>query len=137
MAYSDLYANFFSFCQRVGNAVASLWRFFPTKFYLPIFLFLQGLQWWGAYFIFSHLAGDILVLHYNVDFGIDLIGTPARIFGYPSWSLGVGLLNYGIAASFYRHKDFPIFAHLLMAAAINFSLILSLVLFFVYFINFK
>ncbi len=137
MAYSSLYANFFSVCQRTGSAVASLWRFSPTRFYLLAILLLQALAWWGAFFIYRNLAGDILVLHYNVDFGIDLIGTPQRIFFYPMFGLGITLLNLAGAAFFTRHKDFRIFAHLLMAASVNFGLILSFALFFIYFINFK
>lgn len=137
MAYSSLYANFFSVCQRAGSATASLWRFSPTRFYLLAILLLQAFVWWGAFFIYRNLAGDILVLHYNVDFGIDLIGTPRRIFFYPMFGLGIAFLNLAAAAFFTRHKDFRIFAHLLMAASVNFGLILSLALFFIYFINFK
>lgn len=137
MAYSDIYANFFSICQKINQALAAWWRLRTTKFYLLALALFQVLAWWGAYYIYSSLTGDILVLHYNVDFGIDLIGPPTRIFYYPLFELGIIVLNIALAASFYRHKDFRVFSHLLLGAAIYFSMILSTVLFFIYFINFR
>lgn len=137
MAYSDIYANFFSICQKISQALAALWRLFLAKLYFPVLFFLQALAWWGAYYVYSSLTGDILVLHYNVDFGIDLIGVPARIFSYPLFGLGIILINIALAAAFYRHKDFRVFSHLLLGAAVYFSLVLNVALFFIYFINFR
>ena len=137
MAYSDIYANFFSICQKANQSLGALWRLLPVKFYLLALLFFQAFSWWGAYHIYSSLTGDILVLHYNVDFGIDLVGAPVRIFSYPLFGLGIVLLNAALAASFSRHRDFRVFSHLLLGAAICFNFILNIALFFIYLINFR
>jgi hypothetical protein len=137
MVYSDLYANFFSFCQQVGLAFSALWRFRPVRWYWLAILIEQVGLWWAAILIFRTLTGDILVLHYNVNFGIDLIGAPGRIFVYPALALGVVVVHNLIIAWFHKHRDFKIFTHLLLAAAINFGLIIGASLFFIYFINFK
>jgi len=137
MAYSDIYANFFSICQKLSNALGGIWRLLPAKLYFLTLFLLQAMAWWGAYYIYSSLTGNILVLHYNVDFGIDLIGVPVRIFIYPLFGLGIILLNTALTAFFYRHRDFRVFTHLLLAAAVSFSLILNIALFFIYFINFR
>jgi len=137
MAYSDLYANFFSFCQKTGLAFSALWRFFPARLYFAAIFIWQAALWWVAFFIYRSLTGDILVLHYNVNFGIDLIGSPERIFSYPAFALSIAVAHIIIAASFYKNKDFKTFIHLLLASAFSFGLIIGASLFFVYFINFK
>lgn len=137
MVYSDLYANFFAFCQRSGAAWMAVWRFRPVRWYWLAILAEQAALWWAAVIIYRTLTGDILVLHYNVNFGIDLIGAPERIFVYPALALSVALAHNFIIAGLNKHRDFKIFAHLLLAAAFNFGLIIAASLFFIYFINFK
>lgn len=137
MAYSNLYANFYNLRERSALAFVAVWRFFPSRYYF-IFLAISHLvAWLQASFIYRHLTGDFLVLHYNIDFGIDLVGPPGRIFIYPLYGLGVFILNLIVVATFNHHKDFRIFAHFLLMAALIFCLTLNLALFFVYLINFK
>lgn len=137
MAYSNFYANFYSFCQEIKAAGAALWRFKPSRFYLGVAVLLQAADWWQAIFIFKHLSGELLVLHYNIDFGIDLIGEPRRIFLYPLFGLGIFALNWIIAAALRRRQYFRLFAQLLLTAALLFSLFVSLALMFIYLINFR
>lgn len=137
MAYLNLYANFFVFCQKIGSAAAFVWRFAPTRLYILALAILQAIAWWAATFIYQNLNGDILVLHYTADFGIDLIGSPEKIFIFPSFALGIFLLNLIILLSLRRKRDFALFAHLLLAGALNFGVIVNIALFFLYLINFR
>jgi len=137
MAYSNFYANFYSFCQEIMAAAAALWRFIPSRFYLGIAVILQAASWLQAIFIYKHLSGELLVLHYNIDFGIDLVGEPWRIFLYPLFGLGILLLNWISAAALHRRQYFRLFANLLLTAALLFCLFISLALLFIYFINFR
>jgi hypothetical protein len=137
MAYSNLYANFYSWGQRASAALSAVWHFLPSRLYLLGLVLLQAIAWLQAYFIFSNLSGDFLVLHYNVDFGIDLVGPPTRIFLYPLLGLGLAALNIILAASFSRHKDFTILVHSLLATALAFGLFLDLALWFIYLVNFR
>lgn len=137
MVYSNFYNYFYNWSQKASSALKALWHFRPSRFYLLIFILLQLLAWWQAISIFGHLSGNILVLHYNVDLGIDLVGSPTQIFLYPLYGLGILALNLIIAASTHHHKDFKIFTHLLLAAAVLFALFLNLVLLFIYLINFR
>lgn len=137
MAYSNLYANFYSFSQEVRAAFAALWRFVPSRFFLGAAILLQAACWLQAIFIYKHLSGDLLVLHYNIDFGIDLVGPPWHIFIYPVYGLGVFLLNWTIAAALYRRQYFRLFADILLSAAILFSVLAGLAMMFVYLINFR
>lgn len=137
MAYSNFYANFYSFCQEIRGAGVALWRFIPSRFYLGVAVFLQTADWLQAIFIYKHLSGELLVLHYNIDFGIDLIGEPRRIFLYPLFGLGIFALNWIIAAALRRRQYFRLFTHLLLTTALLFSLFVSLALMFIYLINFR
>ncbi len=137
MAYSNFYVRFYAFRQEIGAALAALWRFVPSRFYLGIAVLFQTLCWLQAIFIYRHLSGELLVLHYNIDFGIDLVGAPRRIFAYPLYAAGIFALNWLMAAALYRRQYFRLFANFLLTAAIAFSLFVSLALMFIYLINFK
>ena len=98
---------------------------------------VQALAWWQAVAIFRDLTGNLLVLHYNVDFGIDFVGNPTQIFWYPLYGLGIFIINLLLAAALHQHQDWRIFDHLLFSAALVFGLFLNAALLFVYLINFK
>ncbi|MFA6194176.1 MAG: hypothetical protein WC719_00320 [Patescibacteria group bacterium] len=137
MVYSNLYARFYSFCQEIRTAGAALWRFAPSRFYLGLAALFQVVLWLQAVFIYKHLSGELLVLHYNIDFGIDLVGAPWHIFFYPLYALGILALNWIMVAALHRRQYFRLFANILLAAAELFSLFISLALMFIYLINFR
>lgn len=136
MPYLNLYTRLHSGRRRFSVAWLAVWRFSPSRFYLPIALFWQLLAWWQAWFIYHNLAGDLLVLHYNVDFGVDLVGDPYLIFWYPFFGLAVSLLSWLLTILASRQRDFKIIAHLLLGGAAFFGLLLSLALLAIYLINF-
>jgi hypothetical protein len=137
MVYSNLYARLHSARQAAGAALRAVWNLRPARWYFLIVAVLQLAAWLQAVYIYRHLAGDSLVRHYNVDFGIDLIGDPSEIFIYPSYGLAVFIINLGLAALGRERQDFRVFTHLLLAAAVVFALFLNVALFFIYLINFR
>lgn len=137
MAYSNFYGWFYSVRQQAASGIASVWHFNPSRWYFLVILLLQIGAWLEALFIYHNLSGDLLVLHYNVDFGIDLVGDPRQIFLYPIIGLGILAFNTIVAATLYRQRDFRVFAHFLLAAALVSALFLNLVLLFIYLINFR
>ena len=137
MSYSRIYNNFFNFRQNVASSLSSLWRFHLSRIYLLLVLLCQVIAWFQARFIFKNLSSDLLVLHYNVEYGTDLIGDPNRIFIYPLAGLLVILLNLILCLLFYRHKDFKLFANLLLGGLILFGIFLNLALLSIYLINFR
>ncbi len=137
MAYSNLYARFYSFRQEVAAAFSTLWRFTSSRIYFGLACLFQLAGWLQAAYIYRNLSGDLLVLHYNIDFGIDLVGAPWRIFLYPAYGLGIFLFNWLLAAALHRRFHFRIFANLLLSSALIFSLLICLALMFIYLINFR
>ncbi|MHB8903847.1 MAG: hypothetical protein ACYC40_01950 [Patescibacteria group bacterium] len=137
MSYSRLYNRFFNFRERTNNALNGLWHYRPARLYLLLALVWQIIAWLQARFIFKNLSSDLLVLHYNVEFGTDLISQPNQIFYYPLGGLLFILLNLIICLLFYRNKDFKLFIDLLVGGAALFSIFLNLALLSIYLINFR
>lgn len=137
MAYSNFYARFYAIFDKIKASFREIFHYTPSFVYLGMIAFWQLASWFQAWFIRHNLSGDILVLHYNVDFGIDLVGDPVRIYLFPALGLAIFLLNFIILACWYRDKNFKVLAHLLLGAAALFGLFLSIALLAVYLINFR
>lgn len=137
MSYSRFYARFYSIRQKIGFSLGSIWHFYFNRVYLLLLLGWQVLVWLQALLIFRNLSGNILVLHNNVDFGVDLVGSPNRIFLYPLLGLGLSLMNLVVLAVLIKARDAKIFSHLLLGAANLLGLFLSLALMSIYLINFR
>jgi hypothetical protein len=137
MVYSNHYARTSVMLGEIKASYSAIFRFAPSLIYSGLVIVSQALAWFQAWFINRNLSGDILVLHYNVDFGIDLVGNPRQIYLFPLLGLGIFLLNLIILAFFYKDKNFKILTHLLLGAAILFSLFLNIALLSVYLINFR
>ncbi len=137
MSYSNFYARFYNLRKKSFEALSFVLSFFPSRVYLIVILGLQLLAWFQAFFIKKSLSGDILILHYNVDFGVDLVGSPSRIFYYSSLGLLVLLINLIFSASLSRRKDAKTFIHLFLGTAVLFNAFLDLALLSIYFVNFR
>ncbi|MFA5886439.1 MAG: hypothetical protein WC863_01520 [Patescibacteria group bacterium] len=137
MVYSNFYDRFYRARRASAKAFLALWYFLPSRFYFLASGLLNILAWAEAAFIRHSLSGDLLVLHYNVDSGIDLVGDPAQIFWYPIFGLVILIINYSLAAAYSKQPNFRFGAHLLLATALIFSGLLNFVLMFVYLVNFK
>jgi hypothetical protein len=136
MSYSSFYARLHAGGQKTGAALGAVIRFYPSRFYFAAIIFWQILAWLQAGYIFRNLTGDLLVLHYNVDFGVDLVGDPSRIFLYPLFGLIAWFAALILTALCYRQSSFKAIAHLLLGGAAVFGFFLSLALLSVYLINF-
>lgn len=136
MAYSNFYARFYATKEKTLAAWEAVWRLKSSRFYFLAVGLLQISAWLQAIFIYRKLSSDLLVLHYNVDFGIDLVGSPRQIFYYPLFGLGIFLLNLIIAAALKQKKDFKVIVHMLLAVSTLLNIFLCLSILSIYFINF-
>ena len=137
MSYTRLYNLVFIRKERTVDSLKTLWRFRPSRLYLFVFLFWQIIAWLQARFIYNNLSGDLLVLHYNVEFGTDLISNPGQIFYYPLAALLALIVNLTICLILYRNKDFKLFVNLLLGGIALFSIFMNLALLSIYLINFR
>ena len=137
MAYSNFYAHWHSIFDKIKTSLSVIFHFVPSLVYLSLIIIGQILAWFQVWFIHRQLRENILVLHYNVDFGIDFVSDPIYIFLYPLLGLIVFLFNFIILAIFHKDKNFKILVHYLLGAAALFGLFLSIALLAVFLINFR
>ncbi len=102
--------------------------------YLIIIVGLILLNWLFVYVINIKVSQDLVVLHYNVDFGVNLIGSVKRVYIIPLTGLIVFVINF-VLASFANKQD-KFFTHLLLGAATLVNLFLLMAVSSVYLINF-
>ncbi len=100
-------------------------------------LVLNLLDWLASFFLYRSLGDELTVLHYNIDFGIDLVGHRAQLFINPVLGLSLIILNLVLLLFFARQKHFKFVSYLLWntAALANFFLLLGVLA--VYLINFR
>ncbi len=137
MTYSNFYARLYNVSQRVGEAINSTFKFIPARIYFVLISLFQILAWTQAFFIRRRLSGDLLILHYNIDFGVDLVGNPSKIFLYPVFGLAAMLINIIIVFSLARRKESNFIIHMFLGSALACAAFLSLALLSIDFINFR
>jgi hypothetical protein len=137
MNYSNFYARLYTFLGRLGVAFRRIFKFNYTKVYVGVIIFLQALVWLQTIAVFRRLTGDSAILHYNIDFGVDLIGSPQEVFYYPLFGLAVAIINISLAAIISRRHEPRLVIHFLLLAAVAFAVFLNLALLAINFINFR
>jgi len=104
---------------------------------VAVALGLNLLNWLASFFLYRSLGDELTVLHYNVDFGIDLIGHRIQLFINPALGLSLIILNLVMLLFFARQKHFKFVSYLLWSTAILANLFLLLGVLAVYLINFR
>ncbi len=137
MSYSNFYAHFYSFLEKTKQSFGAIFRLTSSRIYLALMVFWQIIAWFQAWFIYRSLSANLVVLHYNVDFGIDLVADQNRVYLYPLLGLVVFLANLIILACLRKDNNFKIFVHYLLGAANLFGAFLCIALLSVYLINFR
>ena len=81
--------------------------------WLPVSLTVLGnVATWLALFLGIPRTDDLVVLHYNIFFGVDLLDTWAKLFLLPGTALGIALVN-GILAGILLARN-PFLAKVLL-----------------------
>jgi len=137
MSYSGVYARLYGLVEEFRRAVAEIFSFQASFIYLTLFIFWQAVVWTQSILIKKSLSSDIVILHYNIDFGIDLVAASGKIYLYPLLAFFIFFVNLILLMFLYRNKNLKILIHYLLAAAVLFNFLLSLVLLSVYLINFR
>ncbi|NLZ74763.1 hypothetical protein GX917_02630 [Candidatus Falkowbacteria bacterium] len=137
MSYSSFYARFYSILENIKQSFSAIFRLTASRIYLALMVFWQVLAWLQAWFIYRSLSTELVILHYNINFGIDLVADRAQIYLYPLLGLVVSLVNLIILASLRKDNNFKIFVHYFLGAANVFGAFLCIALLSVYLINFR
>ena len=122
--------------QNFFGIFAFIFSFFYIRFYIIVLIGFNLFIWLLTYIININVSQDLVVLHYNVDFGVDLIGSVKRLFIMPLLGLIIILINIMLLAGLSRHEDFKFIAHLLFVASLMANLFLFVALASIYLANF-
>lgn len=74
-------------------------------FWLLILNFVANISNWIILFIFMNKVDGDVILHYNVYFGVDNIGSWKKSFIMPFIGIIIFSLNVFLAAFFYKNKE--------------------------------
>ncbi|MFH1232538.1 MAG: hypothetical protein ABIE46_03730 [Patescibacteria group bacterium] len=108
---------------------------FYIRVYLIIALLLNILNWVFVYYICSIVSQNLVILHYNVNFGVNLIGDISKIYTIPIIGLFFILLNLLLIINIYKENKFVIHLLLISSIVVNLTLLMSTTA--LYLINFR
>jgi hypothetical protein len=137
MSYSQFYGRLQNWRLQTTGTIKDLFGLTANRWYLLAILVIQAVSWWLASYIYQEIAGSLLILHYNIDFGIDQIGAPNLIFNFPLFGALLLLLTIIFLVILGSGRHFKIQSHFLMGAATVSNLGILTVLILIYLMNFR
>jgi len=99
--------------------------------------FVNFIVWLAAWYIAAKVHGELIALHYSVDFGINLIGSPKKLYIIPLLGLLIIVINFILLCAIAGHKDRRFASHILLAGALLSNIILLVSLVSIYLVNFR
>lgn len=121
---------------RLGELSGVLLGVLFIRLYLVAFFITNLLNWLIAGYIYRRVELDTAILHYNIDFGINLIDRKVNIFVIPLLGLVVMSINLVIVANLFKYKQERLAIHFLLSGALCTNLLLTVSLAALYVINF-
>lgn len=91
-------------------------------------------NWILAYYIAASISSELIVLHYNINFGIDWVDTVDRIYFFPLLGLAIWFFNLFLAFLIGIKERFLI--HVLCIVSLIMNVLLLISLSSLYLINF-
>lgn len=121
------------------SLLSNFYRSVRVKFFLFLFLIFNLSLWGFAYYVYDNITQDRLILHYNVDIGIDLIGDKHDVFIIPLASLFLILINNIFLLFFFKKKtfDFNFIFYFSSVFLLLSQIFLFLAVLVIYLINFR
>ncbi len=116
-------------------------KLFYIRMYIILISGIILLNWLFVYIINFKVSQDLVVLHYNVDSGVNLIGSVSQIYIIPILGTVIFIINFILLIITYRSNHYSIklerfFAHLLLSSVILVNIFLFSALVILYLINF-
>jgi len=121
--------------QTANKATLNLLDLFYVRIYLILLLGINLLNWLVAYIINKNIGQNLVILHYNINFGVNLIGDARETYILPLLGLIIIIVNFILLIYIYRQGRFIVYLSLISAILANLFLLASLAS--IYFINFR
>jgi hypothetical protein len=127
---------------KISNLKSKSRSFFSLDYFkssialwLIVLSLIFNLTDWIVLGIFIKPVDFPIILHYNVYFGVDMMGNYRLVFVLPLIGLAIFLVNFFLSLYFYRHKE-RIASYLLLMAALMVQLSLFVSILSVVIINY-
>jgi len=120
---------------KLAEVALYLIGFVYVRIYLLSLFCLNGINWFLAYYVNKNVSQDLVVLHYNVNLGVDLIGNVRQIYVIPTLGLAFIAINFLLLLNVYRRNRFII--HLLFGFSLLINVLLIASTISIYLINFR
>ncbi|MBD3248312.1 hypothetical protein GF382_03415 [Candidatus Falkowbacteria bacterium] len=134
---SKLHHYIYSQRRKFMSSVSNILGFLSFKLYFFGALLTNILTWVFTFLFRNQLSQDLIILHFNVDFGVDLIGNADQIFFMPILGLVIIVVNFFLLFAFLKNERFKFIGHLLLASACLANLFILTALGPIYYINFR
>lgn len=132
--FTKLLGHFYSGRHKFTEYIFGPLNFFYVRMYLILIIGLILLNWLFVYIININVNRYLVVLHYNVDFGVNLIGSVKQVYVIPLIGLVVFIINFILSAFVSKQDKF--FIHLLLGSAMLVNLFLLTAIASIYLVNF-
>jgi len=106
-----------------------------VRVYLSLLAALNILNWLLAYYVNKNVSQNLVVLHYNVNLGVNLIGQARDIYIIPTLGLSFIVINFLLLLNIYHKNKFVV--HLLLGFSLLVNLFLIASTSAIYLINFR
>jgi hypothetical protein len=127
--------NFHLNRSKLVEAALNLISYGFVRVYLVSLFGLNIVNWLLAYYVNRHVSQNLVVLHYNVNLGVNLIGDVRQIYVIPTLGLAFIVINFLLLFNLNQRGRFLIHLLLGFSVLINLSLVASSVS--IYLINFR
>jgi len=117
------------------RAVLYLIGFMFVRMYLLFLFALNIINWLLAFYVNNNVSQNLVVLHYNVNLGVNLIGDARDIYIIPTLGLAFIVINFILLLNIFRKNKFLI--HLLLGFSLLINLFLIAGTVAIYLVNFR
>ncbi len=139
-SFSKLIDLAYSWWDYFWAELRSIFSFFYVKMYLLFFVIINSINWFFSYYIFTNIlpeTRELIALHYNVEFGVNLIGHARNVFILPALGLFIIFINFLLLLSIYKLKNSKFLGNFLLLPALISNIYLLIGLVSIYLANFK
>lgn len=137
ISWSKILSSYYLAKQGFAAFIFTLTSALYFKIYLAGIFLANLATWILAVIIRQQSTENTLILHYNVDFGIDYIAEVWRIFLLPLSGLIINIINSILVSVLYKYRQEKLVFHLLFAGALVTNLTILTALCALYLINFR
>lgn len=121
--------------EKLAQVVFGLVGFMFVRIYLLFLFALNIINWLLAFYVNDNVSQNLVVLHYNVNLGVNLIGEAKDIYIIPTLGLAFIAINFILLLNIFRKNKFLI--HLLLGFSLLVNLFLIAGTLAIYSVNFR